>query len=225
MKTDYTHITVILDRSGSMEEIRDDTIGGFNAFLASQKAEPGEMTLTLVQFDSQNPYEVIHKFKPIAEVRELNREMFVPRGSTPLLDAMGMGMNDLEMRLAQMPEADRPERVVMVIVTDGEENASREFRKDQIEKMIRHHQDADVWQFIFLSADLKAIMDAHDYGVAHDSTMAFNKTSRGNAQMWASTSAQVSDFRQKRTNRVAFTDEDRRNQEEPDTEGGNGQSS
>ena len=178
------------------------------------------MTLTLVQFDSQNPYEVIHRFKPIEKVRELNRETYVPRGSTPLLDAMGMGMNDAEMEIGKLPEDARPEGVVMVIVTDGQENASREFRKEQISKMILNHKDADVWQFLFLSADLKAIMDAHDYGVAHDSTLPFNKTARGNAQMWASTSAQVSDYRQKRTNRVAFTDEDRRNQEEPDTNGG-----
>ena len=219
MKTDYTHITVILDRTGSMEEIRDDVIGGFNAFLASQKAEPGEMTLTLVQFDSQNPYEVIHNFKPIAEVPQLDRETFVPRGSTPLLDAMGMGMNDLEKRLHRMPEDARPERVVMVIVTDGQENASQEFRKHQIEKMIRHHQDADVWQFIFLSADLKAITDAHDYGIPRGATMAFDKSAKGNASMWASTSAQVSDYRQKRTNKIDFTEEDRKKQEDTEAEG------
>lgn len=79
MKQDYTHITVILDRTGSMESIRDDTIGGFNVFLGRQKVEPGTATLTLVQFDSQDPYEVIYRFRPIDEIPELTRETYVPR--------------------------------------------------------------------------------------------------------------------------------------------------
>jgi len=91
----------------------------------------------LVQFDSQDPYEVIHRFKPIAEVPELTRETYVPRASTPLLDAMGRGIIDLEKSLSELSEADRPAKVVMVVVTDGQENASREFRKEQIEKMIK----------------------------------------------------------------------------------------
>jgi hypothetical protein len=104
MKDDYTHISVILDRTGSMQTIRDDTIGGFNAFLEDQKKQPGQATLTLVQFDSEDPYEVIHDFKPIADIPPLTRETFVPRASTPLLDAMGRGINDLEKRIADLPE-------------------------------------------------------------------------------------------------------------------------
>ena len=76
MKQDYTHISVILDRSGSMESIRDDTIGGFNTFMESQRSEPGTATLTLVQFDTQDPYEVIHRFKPIQEVPELDHKTY-----------------------------------------------------------------------------------------------------------------------------------------------------
>src|ERR1043165_4100560 len=99
MKSDYTHLAVILDRTGSMESIRDDTIGGFNAFLNAQKDAPGQATLTLAQFDSQDPYEIVHHFKPLGEVPELTRETFVPRASTPLLDAIGRGINDLEKSL------------------------------------------------------------------------------------------------------------------------------
>src|SRR5688500_13259376 len=137
MKEDYTHIAIILDRTGSMESIRDDTIGGFNAFLNAQKAETGVATLTLVQFDSQDPYEIVHRFKPLSEIPELTRETFVPRASTPLLDAMGRGINDLEKSLSDLPETERPSRVVMVTITDGQENSSRVFRKDQVGKMIR----------------------------------------------------------------------------------------
>ena len=110
IKNDYTHISVILDRTGSMESIRDDTIGGFNAFLGEQKAQKGKATLTLVQFDSQDPYEVVHRFKPIKEVPELTRETYVPRATTPLLDALGRGINDLEKSLADMAKKDRPRK-------------------------------------------------------------------------------------------------------------------
>ena len=89
MKKNYTHITIILDRTGSMESIRDDTIGGFNTFLKEQKKESGTATLTLVQFDSQDPFEIIYDFKDIKKIPKLTRETFVLRASTPLLDALG----------------------------------------------------------------------------------------------------------------------------------------
>lgn len=213
MKADYTHIAIILDRTGSMEAIRDDTIGGFNAFLNAQKAEPGLATLTLVQFDSQDPYEVVHHFKPLADVPELTRESFVPRASTPLLDAMGRGINDLEKSLVDLPENERPARVVMVIITDGQENASREFRKDQVEKMIREKQEKFAWQFVFLSADLNAIGDALQSGVPSASVMAHDLSERGVGAAWASLSRSVSDYRAARKEDVSFTEEDRAQQE------------
>ncbi len=210
MRQDYTHIAVILDRTGSMEAIRDDTIGGFNAFLQQQKAEPGFATLTLVQFDSQDPYEVIHRFKPIAEVPELTRETYVPRASTPLLDAMGRGINDLESSLSQLAEADRPARVVMVVVTDGQENASREFCKEQIEKMIK-----DGWQFVFLSADLAAIHDAQDVGVAPSASLLYQKSGLGSKGAWSSLSRRLSDYRSARLQRLMFLEEDRQHPDDP----------
>jgi len=124
MKKDYTHISIILDRTGSMETIRDDTIGGFNTFLNDQKKQPGIATMTLVQFDTVDPYEIIHKFKPIQEVPELTHETYIPRASTPLLDAMGRGINDIEKSLAELSEEERPSKVVVVVITDGMENAS-----------------------------------------------------------------------------------------------------
>jgi len=157
MKKNYTHISVILDRTGSMESIRDDTIGGFNTFLKEQKAVTGAATLTLVQFDTQNPYEVIHDFAPLAKVPELTRDTYVPRASTPLLDAMGRGINDLEKRVGLIPASRRPSKVIFVVITDGQENSSHEFRKDQIAKMIKDRTKKDDWDFVFLSADLADI--------------------------------------------------------------------
>ena len=117
--TNHAHITVVLDRTGSMQDIRDDVIGGFNGFLAAQQAEPIPATLTLVQFDSQDPYEVLHAARPIAQVPPLTAETYVPRASTPLYDAIGRGILDLEATVARLPEAERPAKVVFVIVTDG----------------------------------------------------------------------------------------------------------
>ena len=213
MKDDYTHIAVILDRTGSMEAIRDDTIGGFNAFLNAQKAEPGLATLTLVQFDSQDPYEIVHRFKPLAEVPALTRQTFVPRANTPLLDAMGRGINDLEKSLADLAENERPARVVMVIITDGQENASREFRKGQVEKMIREKQETSAWQFVFLSADLAAIGDALQSGIRPGSTLAHDKDGHSTAAAWASLSRSISDYRAGHKEDVSFTEEDRAKQE------------
>jgi hypothetical protein len=213
MKEDYTHVAVILDRTGSMESIRDDTIGGFNAFLKAQKAEPGLATLTLVQFDSQDPYEIVQRFKPLPEIPGLTRETFVPRASTPLLDAMGRGINDLEKSLLELTENKRPSRVVMVIITDGQENASREFRKDQVEKMIREKQEKANWQFVFLSADLGAIGDALQHGIYASSVLAHDKDGRGVGAAWASLSRSISDYRAARKEDVSFNEEDRAQQE------------
>ena len=182
---DYTHIAVILDRTGSMESIRDDTIGGFNAFLNEQKQQPSKATLTLVQFDSQDPYEVIHQVKTIKEVPELTKETYVPRATTPLLDAIGRGINDLEKCVADMKEDDRPSKVVFVVITDGQENASREFRRDQILKMINEKEKQYGWQFVFLSADLDAINDAMDHGFQAKAAMAFDQTGVGVKNAWA----------------------------------------
>jgi hypothetical protein len=215
MVKDYTHITVVLDRTGSMESIRDDTIGGFNAFLSKQKEEAGTATMTLVQFDTQDPYEVIHHFKPIAEVTELTRETYVPRASTPLLDAMGRAINDLEHSLSERKEEDRPSKVIMVVVTDGQENSSREFRKDQIVKMIKEKTEKNDWQFVFLSADLAAIGDAMAVGFSPKAALLYERSSKGSASAWASLSAQTSAYRSAKKKKFGFEAGDRKHPDDP----------
>lgn len=215
MKQDYTHISVILDRTGSMEGIRDDTIGGFNTFLKQQQSEPGTATLTLVQFDSQDPYEVVHRFKPIGEVPELTRDTYVPRASTPLLDALGRGINDLEKCLGELNEDDRPSRVVIVVVTDGQENSSMEFRKDQIESMIKARTEKDGWQFVFLSADLAAIGDARAVGILADAILLFEKSGKGSASAWGLLSKSTAAYRSARKKKMEFEQDDRKHPDDP----------
>ena len=209
-KNGSTHISVILDRTGSMESIRDDTIGGFNAFLREQKAQEGKATLTLVQFDSQDPYEVVHRFKPVGEVPGLNRKTYVPRASTPLLDALGRGINDLEKGLGGLKAKERPEKVIFAVVTDGQENASREFTKKQVVKMIKEKTEKDKWQFVFLSADLGAIEEAGEVGFQASMSMAFIKDAAGTKNAWGSLSRRTSDFRDGQKADMAFEEKDRK---------------
>ena len=209
MKKDYTHITIILDRTGSMESIREDTIGGFNSFLNQQKSIEGNATLTLVQFDSQDPYEVIHGFRPLKEVHPLTNETYVPRAATPLLDAIGMGINDLSNRITALNKKERPSKVIFVIVTDGEENSSREFTKKQIVKMIKKKTEKDFWQFVFLSADLSAIQEAHEVGFQASRALYFDKSAEGSSRAWDSLSAKAFAFRTELCEEINFDEDDR----------------
>ena len=180
---DRTHICMILDRTGSMESIKQDTIGGFNSYIAAQKSLPTPATFTLVQFDSQDPFEVIHKFTDIQMVADLTGQTYVPRASTPLYDAVGRGINDLKTGLGALPEALRPKKIVMVIVTDGQENASREFTGAQVRKMIADAKEAG-WQFVFLSADESAISDSSSLNIDASNAAFFKKSSAGANEMW-----------------------------------------
>jgi hypothetical protein len=128
MKTGFADITIVLDRSGSMGVVADDTIGGFNEFLKAQKVIPGDAHLTLRQFD--DVHDVVFS-KPLKDAPELTKETFQPRGYTALLDAIGMAIEDIGKRLDAMPEADKPDRVVVCIITDGAENASQKFTRHQ----------------------------------------------------------------------------------------------
>ena len=128
-------INIVLDRSGSMEAVKEETISGFNKFLADQQNQDGDATLSLVQFDDE--YEVVHDAKNLAKVPALNARTFVPRGCTALLDAIGRTIVATGARLDALSEADRPNQVLFVILTDGLENASQEFSSKKIMKMIK----------------------------------------------------------------------------------------
>jgi len=218
MKQDYIHISVILDRTGSMESIRDDTIGGFNAFLKDQKSQPGTATLTLVQFDTEDPYEVVHSYLPIGDVPNLTRKTYVPRGGTPLLDALGRGINDLEKSISDLPEEGCPSKVVMVVITDGHENSSKEFKKDQILKMVKERTEQDDWQFVFLGADLDGIDDARASGFVFDSSLLYEKSGKGARDAWSSLSKRTSEYRSDRAQKIGFERSDRKHPDDPNKE-------
>jgi hypothetical protein len=151
-KTNFVEIVVALDRSGSMSSVRNDTIGGFNTFVSDQRREAkGDVKLTLVQFDDQ--YEINYNGMPIQDVPPLTEATYIPRGMTALLDAVGKTISTVGDRLAKTPENERPSLVIFVILTDGQENQSKEFKLDQIKTMITHQTEKYNWQFLFLGAD------------------------------------------------------------------------
>lgn len=160
MKPDLTDITLVVDCSGSMQQIREDAEGGINAFIAQQAKEPGDALLTLVQFNTN--YEFLHTGLPISRVPKYR---LFPQGRTALLDAVGKAIHDTGTRLAKMAEKDRPGLVVFVVMTDGLENSSCESSKDDIKKMIEHQQEEYNWHFTFLGANQDAFAEAGGMGI------------------------------------------------------------
>ena len=188
-RPDLADITIVLDRSGSMASVVGDTIGGFNRFLEDQKNAPGEAALTLVQFD--NVYESVHDAVRIQEVPLLTTQTFVPRGSTALLDAIGRAVDETGRRLEARPEADRPAKVIVVIVTDGQENSSHEYSLARINEMISRQRDTYSWEFVFLGANQDAIATASSMGIMTANAMSFAHNSVGTSKAFAATSGNI----------------------------------
>jgi len=187
-RSDLTHLYFLLDRSGSMQSIKTDTEGGFAAFIAQQRQAVGECRVTLAQFD--DVYEVVFADTPVAEVGRLELH---PRGSTALLDAMGQLITEAGASLAALPQDQRPGSVVVAIMTDGMENASREWTHPAVKALVEQQTTAYQWQFLYMGAD----QDAIDVGTglaAH--TVSYT---RGNVdKVMAASSAKVSDLRRAR---------------------------
>lgn len=163
----YTHIIIILDRSGSMGKIRGDVLGGFNTFLNEQKQVPGDATLTLVQFSDK--YQITYADVPLKHVAELTNETYSPSGGTSLNDALGKTINDVGALLAAKNEEDRPSKVVLVVMTDGEENTSKEFigaaGLSKLKEMVKHQTEQYSWSFSFLGANIDSFIVADAFGV------------------------------------------------------------
>ncbi|MGI0494675.1 vWA domain-containing protein [Alkalinema pantanalense CENA528] len=211
MKSHYTDINIVLDRSGSMQSIKADTIGGFNAFLEQQKQVPGEATITLAQFD--DVYEVVYRAIPLHQAPELNDRTFVPRSSTALLDAIGRTINETGSRLAAMAEVDRPSHVIFVILTDGEENASQQFSALQINQMIRHQSDVYNWEFVFLGANQDAITTASKLGMKADQAITYAASPAGTQAAFKAMSRNMARFREGDGEALAFSEADREEQQ------------
>lgn len=189
---DETYIAVLLDRSGSMQSIKQDTIGGFNQFISEQKNAGDNATLTLVQFDTGS-IDVVHESKPIKDVPDLTDATYQPRGGTPLLDALGQTIHSTGKALSAIPEASRPDKVVFVIITDGQENSSVEHSKASVKQMIEHQSSMYKWQFVYLGANQDAFAEAGSLGIPMAAAANYVADSAGEA--FAVASANVGSYR------------------------------
>lgn len=161
MKDNYTHLSLVVDRSGSMASIRDDAEGGINTLIKEQSAVPGEMTVSLYQFDDN--YEKV--YGPIAAT-DAPEYRLSPRGMTALLDATGRAIVETGEFLANLPEDQRPSKVIFCVVTDGHENSSHEYTRDQIKKMVETQTNQFNWEFVYIGANVDAFDEAQSLGFA-----------------------------------------------------------
>ncbi len=193
MKKDLTYIAVVLDRSGSMGGVRDDTIGGFNAFLEEQKQQPGQVLFTLVQFSDLPEVQVFSV--PLAEVQPLTRATYVTQGWTALYDAIGVTIDSVGAALRALPEDQRPSKVLVMIQTDGFENKSILYDRDRIAGMIRHQREKYSWDFAFVGATESAIADAVELNIPRTFTTLYLPSAEGTAGVIRTASAAVANYR------------------------------
>lgn len=166
MKKGLTEMVFIIDRSGSMTGLESDTIGGFNSTIARQKKEDGEAIVTTVLFDDK--YEVLHDRFSIDHVREMTDKEYYTRGCTALLDAMGSAIQKTINVQKNLPEAEKAENVIFVVITDGYENASCEYSYSDIKRMVTKEQEKYGWEFLFLGANIDAIAEGGRLGIRQD---------------------------------------------------------
>ncbi|MDZ5713474.1 vWA domain-containing protein [Jeotgalibacillus haloalkalitolerans] len=166
MKNDLTELVFILDKSGSMGGLESDTIGGYNSMLEKQKKIKGECNITTVLFDHH--YELLHDRISVSKVNTMTEKEYQVGGSTALLDAVGRSLHKMISVQKLSDGKDRADKVMFVIVTDGEENSSSEYSADHIKTLIKQQKEKHGWEFIFLGANLDAVKTAERYGISSD---------------------------------------------------------
>lgn len=177
MKKGLTELVFILDRSGSMNGLENDTIGGYNSLLEKQKKGSGEAVITTVLFDDQ--YELLHDRINLRGIKPITDKEYYVRGMTALLDAVGKTIRKIDNVQKHTAEYERAENVMFIITTDGMENASREFSYEEVKKMIEHKKKKYGWEFIFLGANIDAAATAERFGISKDRASNYNADSDG----------------------------------------------
>lgn len=205
----YTAITLVVDRSGSMYSVANDTIGSVQNLIQTQKQEEGKASLTLVQFDHE--YEVVYDCADIKSVDEKDfARQYQPRGSTALVDAIGRSIINMNRKIEEMNE--KPTRVVVAVVTDGLENASHEFTVEKIKNLIEEKQKLG-WDFMFLGADLNAIQTAQNYGFSPQGSAYYHESNISEAM--DTINSKISDARKGKTVEISQEERDRLTETSP----------
>lgn len=198
-KGEKTHIIAIIDKSGSMHQVMNDAIGGFNKFLETQKKLKDKATMNVVLFSSHDKITPLYddKILDVKDIQELNNKTYVPEGSTALNDAIVQSMTSFKLKENDMKKSQRPDKVLVIIVTDGEENASREYPKskvDEVKKLITKRKEEN-WQFMFLCSTEDAALTGEALGVSKGNTFQYSNTAQGNEMMYASMAMATTNFR------------------------------
>ena len=178
-KNNLTEMVFILDRSGSMYGLEKDTIGGFNSMLGKQKNQDGDAFVTTVLFDHE--YKIVHDRLAVNEVPEMTANDYQVRGSTALIDAIGKTIRHISNIHKYARKKDVPANTIFVIITDGMENASREYTSDIVKKMVEKAKAENGWEFIFLGANIDAVETAKHFGIDSDRAVNYNCDSQGTA--------------------------------------------
>jgi hypothetical protein len=203
MLKDYTHISVVLDASGSMHTIKQATIEGFNSFVLSNKQLPGKLTTLVTQFNNMVNVGTLKE----ESLGLLNEANYHPMGSTALYDAIGSTINATGLLLSNMKEDQRPEKVIFLIVTDGEENSSKEFTHGQIATMVKLQKEQYQWEFIFMGANIDAMKVAGSISINCANALTYGHNSVDTANAWMGVSSNTMSYRVGRTVSAAFTRE------------------
>ncbi|MDU2242035.1 MAG: VWA domain-containing protein [Paenibacillus sp.] len=194
MKQGLTELAFILDKSGSMAGLEADTIGGYNSMLGKQKAIEGECRITTVLFD--NNYALLHDRIDIRAVSPITEKEYQVGGTTALLDAIGRTIHKIGNAQKHTADEYRAEKVMVVIITDGEENASREYSAERIKKLIEHQKTRYGWEFIFLGANIDAVDTAGRFGISPDRAQNYHADQEGIELNFRVMSEAVASFRQ-----------------------------
>lgn len=194
MKQGLTELVFILDKSGSMSGLETDTIGGYNSMLLKQKAETDDCRITAVLFDTN--YELLHDRIDIKAVDPITDKEYQVGGSTALLDAIGKSINKIGSLQKHTAEEYQAEKVMFIIITDGEENSSREYTADKVKSMIEHKKTKYGWEFIFLGANIDAVETARQFGISPDRAQNYHADKEGVELNFKVMSDAVSSFRQ-----------------------------
>ena len=193
MKKGLTEMVFILDRSGSMNGLEKDTIGGFNSMVDKQRKEEGEAYISTVIFDDQA--EVIHDRIPLDKIGKLTEDEYYVRGCTALLDAVGQAIRHIGNVHKYAREEDVPERTIFVITTDGMENASRYFTYDELKKLISQQQEKYGWEFLFLGANIDAAAEAGRIGIRPSNAVRYECDDVGLDVSYCAVAETVASFR------------------------------
>ena len=195
MNNNLTEIVFILDRSGSMAGLEDDTIGGFNAMVEKQKKEEGEALLSTVLFSDRSV--VLYDRVDVKKVEPMTERQYQVGGCTALLDAIGGAVRHIANVHKYAREEDRPAKTVFVITTDGMENASRSYSYDEVRRMVKRLQEENGWEFLFLGANMDAISAARSFGIRPDRAVRYQCDGEGTALNYQVLSGAVSGIRRR----------------------------